>query len=113
MPVCSRRSRMIAKRGEVVKGAHAARVWPGELDNPDGNLEGFGSHELAVDNSIMHTLGLSCHNNKNTEHYLVGNKNNYGLNKYPIKVAVEEEKFLIGREGKFCTAMLSLKCFIF
>lgn len=63
MPACSRRSRMIAKRGEVVKGAHAARVCPGEPDNLDGNLEGFGSHELAVDNSIMHTLGVSCDNN--------------------------------------------------
>ena len=57
---------MIAKRGEVVKeGAQAARVCPGKLDKPEGNLEGFGSHELAVDNSIMHTLGVSCDNNNN------------------------------------------------
>lgn len=57
-PACSRRSRMIAKRGEV--GAQAAKVCPGEPDNPDGNLDGFGSHELAVDNSIMQTPGVSC-----------------------------------------------------
>ena len=40
-------------------------------------------------------------------------KNNKGLRKYRIKVAVEEEKFSTGREGKFCAAMLPLKWFIF
>ena len=112
MPACSRRSRMIATREEEVKGAHAARVCPGEPDKPDGNLEGFGSHELAVDNSIMQTLGLSCGNNNNlvilSTILLLENKKN-GLSKYLIKVTVEEEKFSIGREGKFCTAMLPLK----
>ena len=93
-PLCSLRSRMIAKSGEV--GAQAARVCPGEPDNPDGNLDGFGSHELAVDNSIMHTPGVSCDNNKN-DCSLAGKKNNNGLNKYSINVAVEEEKFPVGR----------------
>ena len=65
MPACSRRSRTIASRGEVGEGAQAARVCSGEPDNPDGSLEGFGSHELAVDNSSMHRLGVSCKNNKN------------------------------------------------
>ena len=31
------------------------------------------------------------------------------MNKYSIKVAVEEEKFPISREGKFSAAMLPLK----
>ena len=65
MPACSRLSRTMASRGEADEGAQAARVCSGELDNPDGSLEGFGSHELAVDNSSMHTLGVSCKNNKN------------------------------------------------